>query len=181
MLCNSLNYAEILEAQKHLHELEYQHWLQYELFADQWWALVGVLVIPWFIWWKLVDETRTRIILAYGLYILFVVTAMDWLGVTMQLWIYPIKLLPIVPSILTLDWALLPVIHMLIYQYFPRWQSFLIAETICSVLLAFVGEPFAEWFGIYFVLHWYHIWSFPIYLLKTIFGKWLIENLVFRR
>jgi hypothetical protein len=181
MAYSSLQYNEILTIQRHLHELQYQNWLENQLFTSQWWALLAVLVIPWLIWWKLLDKKRTAIILAYGIYILLVVTAMDAIGSAAQFWVYPITLLPIVPDSIGIDWGLLTVMHMLIYQYFPRWTSFLIVECIASALLAFLGEPFAEWYGIYLALHWYHTWSFPIYVLKTILGKWLIEKLVFSK
>jgi hypothetical protein len=177
----SLNYAEIIDAQRHLHELQYGHWLHHELYTIQWWALIGALIIPWLIWWKLVDKTKTAIILAYGIYTMFVVTAMDAIGSALQLWIYPIKLLPIIPDSVGIDWGLLTVGHMLIYQYFPQWKSFILAESIFAAVLAFIGEPFAEWFKIYFVLHWYHTWSLPIYVMKSVIGKWLIEGLVFRK
>jgi hypothetical protein len=179
MVDNLQQYTEILAVQKHLHELQYEHWLQHELFTNQWWALVGVLIIPWIIWWKLVDKTRTAIILAYGIYIMFVITAMDAIGSALQFWIYPIKLIPIVPDTVGIDWGLLTVADMLIYQYFPRWRSFIVAEIVIAAFLAFVGEPVAEVCKLYLPLHWEHSWSFPIYVMKAVIGKWLIEGLVF--
>lgn len=171
---------EILEGKKHIHGLQLEHWLQYEFLTNQWWALLAVLIIPWVIWWRLVDKTKIAIILAYGIYIMFVVTAMDALGCARQFWMYPIQLLPIIPDSIGIDWGLLTVSHMLVYQFFPRWKSFLIAECIFAAALAFIGEPFAEWLGLYRVLHWYHTWSFPIYAMKAVIGKWLIESLVYR-
>lgn len=172
---------KILEGKKHIHELQLQHWLQYEFLTYQWWALLAALIIPWIIWWRLVDKTRTAIILAYGIYIIFVVTAMDAVGCAIQLWVYPITLLPIVPDSVGIDWGLLTVSHMLIYQYFPRWKSFILAESIFAAALAFLGEPFAEWLNLYRPLNWYHHWSFPIYVMKAVIGKWLIESIVCSR
>ncbi|SDE98110.1 CBO0543 family protein [Sporomusa acidovorans] len=177
---NLNQYAEIFAAQKYYHDLQYQHWLQYELFTYQWWLLLATLIVPWIFWWRIVDRSRTGIILAYGIYIMFVVTAMDATGLALKLWIYPIKLLPIIPDSIGIDWGLLTVLDMLIYQYFPKWKTFLIVESIAAVLLAFVGEPFAEWLEAYFVLHWYHTWSFPLYIMKAVIGKWLIEKAVYR-
>ena len=180
MAYNAVQYNEMLTIQNHLHELQYDYWLKNELFTPQWWALVGVWLIPWFIWWRLVDKTRTALILAYGSYIMCAVTVMDTIGSSLHFWIYPIKIAPIIPVSFGIDWGLLPVAHMLIYQYCPRWKSFIIAESIFAALLAFVGEPFAEWYGIYLVLHWYHIWSLPIYITKAVIGKWLIERIVYQ-
>ena len=181
MTDNSQHYNELLATHRHLHEMQYEHWLRYELFTYQWWTLLAMLIIPWIIWWRLADRTRTGIILTYGLYIIFVVIAMDALGEAFQLWFYPIKLIPIIPHIIPIDWSILPVLHMLIYQYFPRWKAFIIVEILAAAVLAFVCEPFTEWFGIYLALHWYHVWSFPIYLLKAVIGKWLIERIVYCR
>jgi len=119
--------------------------------------------------------------LAYGIYIMFVVTAMDAIGSAFQFWIYPIKLFPVVPDSVGIDWGFLAVGHMLIYQYFPRWKSFIIVEISFAAFLAFIGEPLAEWCGFYFVLHWYHTWSFPIYVMKAVIGKWLMEKLILRK
>ncbi len=181
MANTSLDYTDIIEAKNHFHDLQYAHWLQYELFTYQWWTLLGVLVIPWLIWWRLVDKSRTSTILSYGFYVMFVVIAMDAIGIVHQLWIYPIKLIPIIPHIVPIDWSMFPVLYMLIYQYFPRWKEFLIAESIFAALISFVGEPLGEWIGIYFVLHWHHIWSFPIYVMIAGIGKWMIESIVWHR
>lgn len=174
-------YAEILEAHSHLHQLMYEHWRQYEFLTYQWWLLLGVLIIPWFIWWKLVDKTRVAIIFSYGLFIMFLVITMDALGIVNKLWIYPVKLLPIIPHTISIDWSMLPILHMLLYQYFPHWKSFLIAETAAAALLAFVGEPIATRLGVYYILYWQHIWSFPIYVGKAVLAKWFIERLIHHR
>ncbi|MDD4600457.1 hypothetical protein SDC9_11283 [bioreactor metagenome] len=174
-------YAEILEIKRHLNQLQYEHWLRNELFTWQWWVLVALLIIPWIIWWRLVDRSRVGVILAYGIYIMFIVTAMDATGSALEYWIYPIKLLPVVPDSVGFDWGLLTVVHMLIYQYYPRWKQFILAEVIAAVLLAFVGEPLTERIGVYFALHWYHHWSFPIYVLKAVTGKLLIDNIVYHQ
>lgn len=181
MTGNLAQYAEILKVQKQYHELQYAHWLQYQFLTNQWWMLVGALIIPWIIWWRVVDKTKTGIILAYGIYMMFVVTAMDAIGHALQLWIYPVQLLPVIPDSIGIDWGFLTVLHMLIFQYFPQWKSFLLAETITAALLAFIGEPFAEWIGVYYALHWYHHWSFPIYIAKAVIGKWLIEKIVYSK
>lgn len=177
---NLQDYAAILEAHRHLHALQYQHWVKYQLFTPVWWTLVAVGIVPWIIWWKLVDRQRIAVIFSYGMLIMYFIITMDALGIVYQRWIYPIKVLPIIPHETSLDWGMLPVIHMLIYQYFPRWRSFLIAETATAAALAFLGETFAEQIGVYFVLNWKHIWSFPIYIAKAIVTKLLIEKLLFR-
>lgn len=181
MASDSLQYTEILAALRHAYTLQYIHWQQYELFTWQWWFLLGLLIIPWLVWWKLVDRARTGIILVYGFYIIFVVTLMDATGSVLQNWLYPITLLPVFPFTIGLDWGILVVMQMLIFQYFTCWKEFLIAEFSVAAFMAFIGEPIAEWMGIYCALHWYHHWSFPIYLMMAVIGKWLIESIVYQR
>lgn len=178
---NLQHYMEIQAIRDQLHALQYEYWRQHELFTYQWWALLAVMIIPWVIWLRLVDRKRTAVILSYGLIILFAVIAMDVFGMVHKLWIYPINLIPIIPHVTPIDWSLLPVLYMLIYQYFPRWKEFIIAQTIAAVFLAFIGEPFCEWIGVYRMLNWQHIWSFPIYIITAMVGKWFIETIVYRR
>lgn len=181
MAYDAQQYNEILNLLRQAHHLQYQYWLQHEFFSWQWWTLLGLLIIPWIIWWKLVDKSKVGTILAYGIYIMFIVTAMDAIGSAMQLWIYPIKLFPVVPDSVGIDWGLLTVSHMLIYQYFPRWKLFIAAETSFAAILAFIGEPLAALCFFYLPLHWHHAWSFPIYIMKAVIGKWMIEKLVLRK
>lgn len=175
----SSEYTELLNAHQAYHHLEFVHWQQ-QVFSPQWWLLLGLFFVPWLVWWRLADKSRMPIILSYGLIIMLFVIGMDALGIAFHCWMYPIKLLPVIPHEVTIDWSMLPVYHMLIFQYFPRWRSFIIVELIGSALLAFVGEPIAERIGIYYVLNWQHIWSFPIYFLKAVIGKGIIDYLVSR-
>ena len=50
----------------------------------------------------------------------------------------------IIPHTISIDWSLLPVSQMLVYQYFSRWKIFLVAEVILSSLLSFVGKRLAD-------------------------------------
>ncbi|MEG6586884.1 CBO0543 family protein [Dendrosporobacter sp. 1207_IL3150] len=177
MSSNLQQYSQILEAQSYFHILQLQHWYQFELFTRQWWYLLAVLIISWLIWWKLVDKKSVFNILCYGFVIMFIVIAMDAIGIVKQRWIYPIKLIPVAPHTEAIDWGLLPVVDMLIYQYFPKWKNFIIAEVFLGAALAFLGEPFAQWLGVYTIINWKHIWSFPIYILKSILAKFIIETI----
>lgn len=77
------------------------------------------------------------------------------------------------------DLGFLPVIYMLIYQYFPDWIKFTIAISITAVIIAFMGEPLAIRLDIYEMNNWKHIYSFPLYialgLIKMILKK-IIEK-----
>lgn len=171
-------YDKILELHSQLKSMHNDHWLNYELFTFQWWTMAILMIISWAIWWRLLDRTRTAYIVIYGFFVLFCANGMDAFGITHHLWIYPIKITSVIPHFIPVNWAMLPVIYMLIYQYYPKWKSFLKATFIMSTVFSFVGEPFTEWFGVYYIFCWKYIWSFPLYILIAVSGKWLTESLL---
>lgn len=143
--------------------------------------MLFVFIAPWFIWWRLVDKRRTGEILAYGLLVAFLSTTLDEAGITLRLWTYTMALLPLCVQMKPVNVTLLPVMYMFIYQYFPHWKTYIIAAIIQAAFLAFVGEQFLVWFGIYKMLKWRHLYSFPIYIAMAVFLKLLTDNLYARR
>jgi len=139
---------------------------------------ISHLIIPWVIWWILVDKKRVFQILSMGLMILIVATVLDGIGTELGNWSYPIKLVPILPRLMDIDFGVLPVIYMLIYQYLPRWIPFILTMIIASILMSFVAEPILEWLNIYKVYSWKHIYSAPIYLLIGITFKAIIDYII---
>ncbi|MCX7781646.1 MAG: hypothetical protein N2491_12200 [Negativicutes bacterium] len=119
--------------------------------------------------------------MSYGQLIMFFILGLDAAGIAGQYWIYPIKLLPVIPHEVAIDCGLLPVLHMLIYQYFRQWKTFLLAEVIAAAILAFGGEIFAEMIGVYLILKWQHIWSVPIYTAKAIVARLIIDSLLYNK
>lgn len=178
MYTPTVGYDEILSIHSKFKDIKYEHWVSYELFTVQWWTMIILMIVSWIIWWKLLDRSRTSNLTLHGLFVFFSCTAMDAFGISHHLWIYPINVTAKIPHLVAVNWSMLPVIYMLIYQYYPRWISFVKASIAMSAVLSFIGEPFTQWFGIYYVFHWEHIWSFPIYVLIAIIGRWLVETLL---
>lgn len=116
--------------------------------------------------------------LTYGFLVFVVSTAMDAFGISRHLWVYPIKPLWFVPHMIPLDWGFLPLSYVLVYQYFPNWKHFLLITLIMSAFLAFIGEPFSQWIGIYFVYRWEYTWSFFIYISIAVVNKLIVDRLV---
>jgi hypothetical protein len=166
---------EIEQVHKNLSELRQEYWLQYDLFSYQWWLLLAVFIISWVVWWKLVDKQRLKEIILFGVSMSYLIYVLDHVGYELNLWIYPHKLIRILPEATTLDWGILSISHMLVYQYFRRWRSYLIANTLMAIVFAFIFEPISVWIGIYKMLNWRYIYSFPIYILKAVIIKWLFE------
>jgi hypothetical protein len=166
---------QILDAQNMCSQLQIQHWIKYELYTPQFWLLIGILIIPWIIWWRLVDRRRFMEIIIYGLLASVVVTILDELGCQLNLWEYRYDIEPLFPRLIPFNFTLLPVCYMLVYQYFTNWKSFVTANIVVSAILSFIGEPVLVKTGIYVLLKWKIIYSFPIYIILAIKFKIIVN------
>ncbi|MBW7457402.1 CBO0543 family protein [Paenibacillus sepulcri] len=175
----SPTFEEIKEISEEWKELRNEYWLHHDLFTPQWWFLLAALIIPWVIWWKLVDRSRLTQIVILGLITIIVVDCLDDIGSMNMYWSYPYQLLRISPRLISVDYSMLPVIHMLTYQYFRSWKPFMIVHLILSAVFAFAFEPIMEGLGIYEPHHWKHIYSFPIYLALAIAVRWVTERVMY--
>lgn len=169
------SFEEILELQNKVVEMQIQNWLHHDLFTLQWWLLLIILVVPWLIWWKFVDRKRLIEILLFGLLMATVVTILDEIGAQLNLWEYPFDIEPLFPRLIPINLAALPVIFMFVYQYFPEWKSFLIANLVVAAVLSFIAENILEWLGMYELFQWENYYSFPIYIIMAVSLKWLMK------
>ena len=157
--------------------MSFDLWVHNNVFTFQWWLLGIFLIAPWFLWWKLVDKQRLAEILLYGLMVLISASYLDEIGSELTLWVYPYKFLPVFKQLTTANFTMLPIIYMLIYQYFERWKSFLTASILMAIAFLFLGEAL-RWLGIYRIYHWNHIYSFSIYITMALFLRWLTKTIV---
>lgn len=173
---SSYPYLEL--ARRQFNEASFQYWLHQNLFTWQWWLLIAMTVAPWFVWWHWVDKSRLSEVITYGLFIGTVCTMLDLTGTNLVLWGYPYQLLWfIIPPIIPIDLCILPVEHMLLYQYFPRWKTYLLALIVLSAFNAFIAEPLFVRGDMYDLYHWKYIYSFPIYILKSLPIRWLMQKI----
>lgn len=150
------------------------HWLEKEFLTPQWWFLLILVIIVLALWWKLVDKTRFETIFIYGLLWGIVATTHNtYLGLIFVCWIYPINLSPSATLLNPINYFVLPVIFMLIFQYFSTWKSFFIATVVFSVFAAFVLEPLFKYFHIYRPINWSYFYSFILYNVIAISLRWL--------
>lgn len=167
----------IVQLQSVFTAMRMEQWLQDCLFTWQWWLLLALFVAPWIVWGILVDKKRFTVIILLGMFVLATVSWMDDLGTDLTLWYYPYKLLPVYPQLVPINYAVLPVIYMLVYQYFPLWPSYIKAIIIMALIFAFVAEPALDYLGMYKMLKWQYYYSLPIYLLIGFSFKWLVEKI----
>jgi len=154
-----------------------ESWKSDILFTWQWWLLLALAIIPWLVWWMLVDRKRIFEILTYGLMIMTVSTLFDAIGVELDLWEYHYQLIPLLDVFIVYDVSVIPVTYMLIYQYFNIWKSFLIANIVLSGIFAFVSEPILKWLNYYQLIEWKYLYSFGIYIAIAIIIKCFINIL----
>ena len=173
-----LSASEIVALQKQLTAVRFEQWWQEVLFSLQWWFLLLMLILPWPLWVKLVDRKRILEISLFGCLTIILITIMDTMGVELGLWGYSYWLIPFLPLLVCMDFSMLPVIHMLIYQYFRSWKSFIIVLTVVGFVFAFIGEPIMEAIGVYQRYSWEYIYSLPIYIGKAVVCRLLVTMLM---
>jgi hypothetical protein len=142
--------------------------------------LLSLFILPWFVWWILVDKSRIKQIWLFGALISILIIYLDDIGSELNLWNYPIKLINIVPRLNPIDISVLPIMHMLTYQYFSKWKPFIIANIIVSFFNSYIAEPFFVKINIYELTNWKYSYSVPIYILKGIVIKSLLEKVLLK-
>lgn len=172
-IMNFPSFKDVINARGNYISLQKQLWFQH-VFSFQWWFLLILTVVPWIMWWKIVDKNRRAEILIFGIIVAFISANMDMVGRNYMLWNYPINLhwtlsAPSTPF----DVTLLPVAYMLCYQFGRSWKSFFIGVVLFSGAFS-VGEYLFEAIKIYEEKNWSSLYSFPIYTAIACFAKWIV-------
>ncbi|MGF7030679.1 hypothetical protein J2T17_001584 [Paenibacillus mucilaginosus] len=79
------SYEDVQKARSLLAEVSEAHWLQDDLHKPSWWLLLALTILPYVIWWKMVDRRRIQEIVLYGLLIALICMTFDSIG-TDRLW-----------------------------------------------------------------------------------------------
>jgi hypothetical protein len=161
-----------------LSKQEYQYWVNESVLTLQWLLLVGLLILPWLIWWKLVDRRRLFETITLGYIVFFITLILDELGTELLMWGYRYRVTPLLHALIPYDFTVLPVIYMLFYQWFKTWKLYFWAHVGLAFVFAFVSEPILKWLNIYETYHWKSIYSFPVYILIALFVRWLTLKLL---
>ncbi|MCQ6277250.1 hypothetical protein JMM81_20455 [Bacillus sp. V3B] len=170
-------FQEIEKQYKYLRKLWLDYWSQEVVFTYQWWIMLFFLIIPFFLWWRLVDKTRIIEISMVGLIASSIAFILDQIGSSLGYWIYPYTLTHLERDLWAVaDFSILPFFYMMIYQWFPKWKTYIVGIIIFALFSAFVGETIFQWLGIYVMLKWKHIYSIPGYVLLGIFVKVVLQK-----
>ncbi len=176
---NSLQ--DIQEAQKQLFELNYNYWIDEVLFSFNWWILIILMVVPWFLWWRFVDKKRLVEIALMGILVIITAVTIDTIGVSFLLWSYSYDIIQMIPFLIPIDFVIVPICYMVVYQHFQQWKSYLFTLAIVAAVGAFIIEPLFMWRDIYISYSWKHIYSFFAYITMGIILKLLIQKMIARQ
>lgn len=170
------NWKNIIEINRLSRDMQLEHWLNETLFTFNWWLLLITSLISIIIWFVVVDKRRILEIVTFGLIIFMIAFTLDVAGDFFVLWHYKNTVIPL-PTIMEIHTIQIPVIFMIIYQYFNKWGKFLIAITITAFIFAFILEPLLVWLEIYELYNWKYIYSFFPYILIGVICKYIVERL----
>ncbi len=171
-------HEEIIRLKEKLNDMFVQHYWESEIFTPVWWISIALAIIPIMIWWKIVDKKRLLEMSVFGLLVNVVATFLD-IGLSdHMMWEYPVRILPQMALLLPVDYVIVPVAGTILYQKFPKWWNFLVACTVTSAFMSFVCEPIAVYIGMYRLLTWRYIYSFPIYIAIYVIIKLITEKAV---
>lgn len=171
-------FEEVYNIQSAADQAGRDFWFDSVVFTYQWWLLVALIIIPFVLWWKIVDRKRLFEITTYGLFVALLAGLLDAIGVELDAWDYKYDLIPLLDVFIVYDVSILPISYMLLYQYFQTWRSFLIAHIVLSFAFAFIAEPLLVWLDIYQLMEWKHIYSVPGYFFIAISLRWLMGRLL---
>lgn len=169
---------DIIKLKIQLRDLALQHYKQYELFDWHWWLNLALVIIPMIIWWIALDKKRLLEICVFGLLVNLVATFLDVAGTHYVFWEYPYYTFPHLPLFIPVDYVIVPVVGMTIYQRFSKWKSFIIVSLVLSAFMSFVCEPLAVYINLYKLITWRYIYSLPIYFIIYIGSKLVTEKFV---
>lgn len=102
-------------------------------------------------------------------------SALDDIGITMNLWRYPIIIFPLMPEFVTFDICALPVATLLCIQYFSNVSPYFKA-VIYSVTSSFIFEPLNVSLGLYKKIHWEYYYSVPIMIFIYLVANYLAST-----
>jgi hypothetical protein len=169
----------MMELQQELLSLRISGWYE-KVFSFQWFFIVFLIIVPWIIWWRLVNKKYIAEIFSFGLLIAILDATLNEIGLGLQLWKAPYTLAPVPPRWYAPAYSYLPVTFMLIYQYFRTWKSFTIATMVLAAVSAFVFQPILTWLGIFILVKWNYFYSFLTFIAAGL-GMRLLHQAVLQR
>ncbi|CAG7617247.1 CBO0543 family protein [Paenibacillus allorhizosphaerae] len=169
----SQNELESMRSQ--LNNLNVNQWINHELFSFNWWIILLFNTVLFGLLILLTDRRKTSAIAIAFLISLSIVGLFDETGTYFGWWSYPYEFVPFSARFNAVNFFAIPSIIALMYQWFTRWRSFLLATVIFSVIISYIGEPVFVLLGIYKLNTWTYTRSFLVMLFIPIVVKYLTD------
>ncbi|WP_421378189.1 CBO0543 family protein [Bacillus salacetis] len=147
-------YEKVREIQKELVKVDKTGWYNNEFLTWQWWLLLAILVFPWILFILLHKKRRLVPTMLVGTFTALITVIYDVVGSDYSLWGYPTELVRAGPGALAFDLGIVPVLFMMLYQYFSRWKSYIIALLIMAWAYAYIGENISVKLELYTKIKW---------------------------
>lgn len=153
-------YERIDDAHSRLGEV----WKEDILFSFGWFTTLLLTVVPWVVWFIFRKKDSSIRLMLGGLWAMLISSWLDYIGVTLGLWRYYNKLIPVMPDYIAWDFALMPVTIMFFLQIKPHVNP-IMKGLIFAGMTAFIAEPLFLWLGYYKYPGWNSVISFPIFFV----------------
>ncbi len=169
---------QLAEMMRHVNQTQIEFWRQETLFTWRWWVLVLLFFAPWFVWCKVADKKRLLPLVLFLLFIMVLTMTVDEIFTCLPLRFYSHNLNPLLYRSISLDYAFIPILFTLIYQWFVTWNNFFWAVTVLALFISFIGEPLFMWLGFYVLIQWNYFYGVPVYLAAGLLSKWFVDALL---
>ncbi|QGQ94040.1 hypothetical protein EHS13_03495 [Paenibacillus psychroresistens] len=172
------SFDKLEEVRKGYLDLYHEYWLNNVLFSFDWWLLLTISIVPWIIWWKIVDKSKLTQIVLYGFFVSMEAVLLDIFLTNLIKWGYQSTFIYLLQPISSpYDLSFLPVVFMLIYQKFAKWKGYLITCISVSAVLTFILEPLLDWMNIIKKYNISFFYLFLFYTLIAISSKWIVAKI----
>lgn len=178
MMQNYPSAEQIAEMVRLLTQARIENWLGESVGSWHWWVLFGVSTLPWLFWIKHADRRQIHELTLFGVLMILGALTLDQLGYELSLWSYPFSFIPIFPHLASADYTVLPVVYMLVYQYYPTWRSFFWVSVGIAFAFSFLAEPLLSKLGFYVLIKWAYWASFIIYIPLGLSARWITKLLM---
>jgi hypothetical protein len=173
---------KIMESEMKQNDRLHQYWLEFSSYAHwQTWVVFSMFIIPLILLVLFIDRRRVFQLGFYGYSVHIFFTYTDIIGTERAVWIYPYKLLPLLPSSITLGVSFVPVVYMLYYQFIINHKkNYYIWMLPLCLALAFILKPTMVGLGLFhfrgkenFLL------LFAGYVFVALISKWLTDFFIY--
>lgn len=155
---------QLFEKLHDIHGDFYLLWVSHVFLTWRWWIALGLIIIPWGLWFLVRKKESADRLLHAGFYVMLISSSLDMIGIALGLWSYPANVFPLMPEFIPFDISALPVATMLFIQFFPKVKPFYKA-IVYSACGSFIFQPIMICIGLYDNLEWKNYYSFPILII----------------